>query len=98
LLANPEGAGALDSLASHQRQAVLASLEKMSYHLTRTIFAEWRQVFGVDYQEKEVVLRASVGRDDAGSQSIFLQFLLRENGSIFDLTDRCRWECQNFCV
>lgn len=78
---------------SEKQQAVFSTLEQMSYHLTGTIFSEWQKVLGAEYRKREVVLRPIVDR--AGDRNnVYLQFSLKEGGSVFDISERSlgfRW-------
>ncbi len=85
--------GAVTFPDSDKQQAVFSVLEQMSYHLSQTIFSEWQQILGKEYKKREVVLRPVVEKA-GGKSNVYLQFSLREEGSIFAISERSlgfRW-------
>lgn len=91
-----KGGGARGTVSfpdSEKQQAVFSTLEQMSYHLTETIFSEWQKVLGQEYRKREIVLRPIV--DNSGDEDkVYIQFALREGGSVFDVSERSmgfRW-------
>jgi predicted ATP-dependent endonuclease of OLD family len=84
-----------NAFASSARQLEVAqALEQMSFHISQTVFTEWKKVLGGSYQKREIVLRPIVENQSDEKPKVYLQFALREGGSIFDLSERSmgfRW-------
>jgi len=82
------------SLSADKQQQVNAAMSEISAHVTNTVFEYWGKIFGGDFSGREIVVRPGIERSDEGNQVVFLQFLLRDGASQYELTERSlgfRW-------
>lgn len=81
------------AMSSKQRE-VSAALEQMSFHVSKTVFSAWKIILGSGYVRKEIVLRPLTETAPDGKHKVYIQFALRESGSVYDLSERSlgfRW-------
>ena len=97
VLSPSSSAGTLFSLLSlvpDKQQQIEAVMGEMSAHLTETIFARWSKIFSGSFNGREILLRLGVEKAADGTNSVYIQFVLKDGSQQYEISERSlgfRW-------
>ncbi|HFC8454909.1 TPA: AAA family ATPase [Neisseria subflava] len=70
-------------------EALQATLDQMSGHLTETIFQQWTKILTGDFSNREIILKHEVKNED-----VYIRFILKQGSDRYNFSERSlgfRW-------